>query len=164
MIKNLKRQFGHDVHPLVQFIKYGLIGGLSTGVSIVVFYLLGWKLLPCLTQEDIMVKGLNLTVPPISKVTREWNSIVCSTVGFVISNVVCYILNRLCVFKPGRHRMMVEFALFFGVSGLSWALGTTTQWTLIHLWDIQTTGAFAANILCALLINYAMRKFFIFKG
>jgi putative flippase GtrA len=78
--------------------------------------------------------------------------------------VLCYILNRLFVFKPGRHRWVVEFLLFFSVSGVSAALGTALQSVLIGRYGIETTPAFGANILCALLINYAMRKFVIFKG
>ena len=164
MIKFLKRQLGHDVHPVVQFIKYGFVGGIATGINIVLFFALGCTLLPCLTEDDIMVKLFGMSVEPISKATRIWNSSICNTAGFLVSNTVCYILNRLFVFKPGRHSMKVECALFFGVSGLSWAIGLTIQRSLIQLWDIQTTIAFAVNILCALLINYAMRKFVIFKG
>ena len=164
MINFLKRQLGHDAHPFVQFMKYGFVGGLATGISIVVFYALSWTLLPCLTQDDIMVRLLGLTVEPVTEAVRKWNAFFCSGIGFVISNVICYILNRLFVFRPGRHRMAKEFILFFGVSGLSWAIGATIQTKLIAVWEIQTTLAFAVNILVALLINYAMRKYVIFKG
>ena len=164
MIYDLKRQLGHDAHPVVQFIKYGFVGGLATGISIVVFYALSWTFLPCLTPDDIMVRLLGLTVEPITEAVRKWNAFFCSGIGFVISNVICYILNRLFVFRPGRHHVVKEFLLFFGVSGLSWAIGVGIQTKLIAFWGVQTTLAFAANILVALLINYAMRKYVIFKG
>ncbi|MCL1920447.1 MAG: GtrA family protein [Kiritimatiellaeota bacterium] len=164
MITKLKRQLGHDVHPVVQFIKYGFVGGMATGINILVFFALGWTLLPCLTEDDIMVKLLGLTVEPVTEAARQWNAGFCSGAGFVVSNTVCYILNRLFVFKPGRHSMMKEFALFFAVSGVSWAIGTAIQTQLIAAWKIQTSIAFGTNIFTALLINYAMRKFVIFKG
>ena len=85
-------------------------------------------------------------------------------IGFVTSNIFCYILNRLFVFKPGRHHVLVEFLLFFAVSGISAALGTAIQTLMITQYGVQTTFAFGANIICALVINYAMRKFVIFKG
>lgn len=164
MIHLLKKHLSHDAHPLVQFIKYGIVGGLSTGISIVTFFLIGWFFLPCLTQDDITVRLLGLTAPAISQSTRAWNAGISNAIGFVLSNVVCYILNRLFVFKPGKHRWLVEFLLFFAVSGVSWAIGTTIQTLLITYQGMQTTLAFGANIACALLINYAMRKFVIFKG
>jgi len=58
----------------------------------------------------------------------------------------------------------MEFLLFFAVSGISMVLGTTIQTFLITQAGVQTTLAFGANIICALFINYAMRKFVIFKG
>jgi len=164
MLKLLKRQLGHDVHPVVQFIKYGMVGGFATGINIAVVFLLGWKLLPCLTADDWLVRLLGLTVVPLDESKRWIPACYCNTAGFVVSNTVCYFLNRLLVFKPGRHRMRVEFALFFAVSGISWGIGLAMQSALIKGFGLQTSTAFAANILCALLINYAVRKFFIFKG
>jgi putative flippase GtrA len=50
------------------------------------------------------------------------------------------------------------------VSAISLAVATGVQTLLIRYFSIQTTYAFGANILCALFINYATRKFIIFKG
>jgi protein phosphatase len=160
----LRKHLGHDAHPLVQFVKYGIVGGMATATHIVIFFLCGWLLLPCLTQGDIAVRLLGLTVPVISKSARAWNAGFCSAIGFVVSNVFCYILNRRFVFKPGRHHWLLEFLLFFAVSGISAILGTVIQTFLITHQGAQTTLAFGANIVCALVINYAMRKFVIFKG
>jgi putative flippase GtrA len=159
-----KNLLGHDAHPLVQFIKYGIAGGLATATHIVAFFLCGWFLLPCLTQDDIAVRLLGLTAPAISEATRAWNAGFCNAIGFSVSNVLCYVLNRLFVFRPGRHHWVLEFLLFFAVSGISMVLGTALQTFLITRHGMQTTLAFGANIVCALLINYAMRKFVIFKG
>ena len=164
MLHLIKKQLGHDAHPLVQFIKYGIAGGLSTATHIVTFFFCGWFFLPCLTQDDITVKLLGLTAPALSEATRAWNAGCCNAIGFVISNILCYILNRLFVFKPGRHHWVLEFLLFFAVSGLSMVIGTAIQTFLITHQGMQTTLAFGANIVCALFINYAMRKFVIFKG
>ena len=164
MINQLKRQLGHDVHPMVQFIKYGVIGGLSTGISVVVTFYLCWKVIPCLTENDPLVRLLRITVVPPDESVRGLSSVYCNGIGFVVSNAVCYILNRLFVFKPGRHHIVVEFLLFFGVSGLSWGFGTSMQYGLIEYYGMQTSGAIFINILCALFVNFAMRKFVIFKG
>ena len=164
MIGFIKKQLGHDSHPFVQFIKYGIVGGMATATHIVTFFLLSWLVLPCFTQDDIAVRLFGLTVPVISESTRLWNAGWCTVIGFTVANVFCYILNRLFVFKPGRYHWVLEFLLFFSVSGISMALGTAIQSVLIKYQGAQTSWAFGVNIVCALFINYAMRKFVIFKG
>jgi putative flippase GtrA len=164
MLALLKKHLSHDAHPLVQFIKYGIAGGLATGTHIVTFFLCGWLLLPCLTQDDITIRLFGLTVPAIPEATRAWNAGTCNVMAFVVANVLCYFLNRLFVFKPGRHHWALEFLFFFAGSGVSLVIGTAIQTFLITHHGIQTTFAFGANIVCALLINYAMRKFVIFRG
>ena len=164
LVARLTRLLSHDVHPAVQFIKYAAAGGIATAVHITTFFLCGWLLLPCLTADDILVRLLGLTVTTVSETARLWNANLCNAIGFVISNTVCYLLNRLFVFQPGRHHWFKEFLLFIGVSAISLAVGSTIQSLLIVYLTMQTTLAFGANLVSALLINYAMRKFVIFKG
>jgi putative flippase GtrA len=82
----------------------------------------------------------------------------------VISNFVAYILNIYWVFVPGRHHWTVEIALFYLVSGIAIGLGTGLMGFMIRRFGMLTTYAFAANLVAALMINYAMRKYFIFKA
>ncbi len=154
----------HDVHPAVQFIKYAIAGGMATAVHIVTFFLCGWLLLPCLTPDDIVVQLLGITVPTVSETARAWNAGFCNAIAFALSNTLCYLLNRVFVFKPGRHHWVLEFLFFFAVSGVSLTIGTAIQTFLITHQGMQTTIAFGANLVSSLLINYAMRKFVIFKG
>jgi putative flippase GtrA len=67
------------------------------------------------------------------------------------------------VFKRGKHHWALEILMFYVVSGASLLLGTVMQtWLIVHL-GLTTTLAFGANMVTALLINYAMRKFVIFR-
>jgi predicted MFS family arabinose efflux permease len=68
------------------------------------------------------------------------------------------------VFVPGRYHWMVEIALFYLVSGVAIGIGTFIMGVLIRRFGMLTSYAFTANIFAALMINYAMRKFFIFNG
>lgn len=164
LAKSAKKFLSHEASPFAQFIKYAAAGGIATGVHILVFFLAGWFLFPCLTQDDLMVKLFGLTAPDAGTANRALNASLCSTLGFLFSNAVCYLLNRLFVFTPGRHKWYVEILLFYAASGASLVFGTLIQTTLIQYFGIQTTLAFASNIFTALLINYAARKFFVFKG
>ena len=154
----------HDAPPFVQFVKYGLAGGVATATHILTFFAAGFLLFPCVTADDPLVKLFGLAAPLVDEALRARNAVFSNLVAFMVSNAVCYIINRMFVFKPGRHHIVIEFLLFLSVSAVSTAVGTTLMGLLIRNFGIQTTYAFGANILSSLAINYVMRKFFVFKG
>lgn len=149
---------------LLQFVKYSLAGGIATLVHIVVFHLVALTLFPALQESDAVVRLLGLNVPELDDATRALNSMLANGLTFIISNLSAYIMNVMWVFEPGRHRRSIEIGLFYLVSGVSLVVGTGLMGLLIRYFHLQTTIAFSANIISAVLINYAMRKFVIFKG
>ncbi|MGD9781309.1 MAG: GtrA family protein [Kiritimatiellia bacterium] len=165
---NLKERWdhylSHDAPPLVQFVKYGLAGGLATVTHVLTFFLVGFLLFPCVTPEDPLVKLFGLDAPEVVADLRARYAVYSNVAAFFVSNTVCYLANRWFVFKPGRHHVAIEFALFLAVSAVSMVVGTTLMGVLIQRFGIETTYAFGANVLSSLAINYALRKFFVFKG
>ncbi|NCA82388.1 MAG: GtrA family protein [Opitutae bacterium] len=165
---NLKEQWdhylSHDAPPFVQFVKYGLAGGIATVAHILMFFLAGFFLFPCVSAEDPLVKLFGLATPAVVEALRARHAVYSNMAAFLVSNTVCYIINRLFVFRPGRHPIAIEFLLFLAVSAVSMLVGTTLMGVLIKQFAMQTTYAFGANILSSLAINYVMRKFFVFKG
>ncbi len=149
---------------VIQFIKYAFAGGLATIVHITVFHLVCWKIFPALQQKDLLVRLLQLTPADIDDKTRSKNSMYGNITAFLISNLVAYIINILWVFESGRHSFIVEFLLFYVVSGFSTLLGTILMGVLIHRFHLLTTWAFGANIFSAVMINFIVRKFVIFAG
>ena len=87
-----------------------------------------------------------------------------NAIAFVISNLVAYLINIYWVFVPGRYHWIIEIAFFYLVSGIAIVIGTVVMGFLIRRFGMLTTYAFGANIFSAFMINYGMRKFFIFKG
>jgi len=164
----LEQLKSRDAGPLVQFIKYAVAGGVATGVCIGTFYLMSLFVLDALSPDDFVITVLNkfvaIDIPPIADGLRARNAAINNGVAFVISNFICYLINIAWVFKPGRHHWLVEIGLFYLVSAVSFTLGTGLQTWLIAQFGIETTLAFSSNLLTALLINYGMRKFVIFKG
>lgn len=153
-----------EAGPGVQFVKYAICGGIATAANIVIFFLLGWHLLPHLKSDELLVRILHLQLPDISNELRAHNAVVANTIAFLISNAVAYLLNIWFVFKAGRHHWLLELGLFYAVSGVSFLIGTALMRWLIRDFGLATTVAFGSNMIVALLINYAMRKFVIFKG
>ncbi len=164
----LEQLKSRDAGPLVQFIKYAVAGGVATGVCIGTFYLMSLFVLNALSPDDFVITVLNkfvvIDIPPIADGLRARNAAINNGVAFVISNFICYLINIAWVFKPGRHHWLVEIGLFYLVSAVSFSLGTGLQTWLIAQFGVETTLAFSSNLVTALLINYGMRKFVIFKG
>ncbi len=153
-----------DTANLIQFIKYALAGGLATATHIVVFHLAAWLLFPALQQKDHLVRLFDLKLRPVNEEHRARNSMICNTLAFLVSNMVAYITNVIWVFEAGRHPFLIEISLFYAVSGISILIGTVLMGILIKRFGMLTTYAFAANIVSAVMINYAVRKFVIFQG
>jgi len=164
-MKHILVQFkGNTNHtPLIQFIKYGISGGLSTLVHICLFYWMATQILPALNAHDVIASLLNLSVPEVSQGIRARNSMIDNTVAFLFSNLTAYVINIYWVFSPGRHHPVMEFLFFFAVSGIAILIGSTIMGFLIHSYGITTTMAFLANVLVSLLINFFIRKHIIFK-
>lgn len=150
--------------PAVQLLKYSISGAIATSTHILVFHLIAWKLFCALQANDWFVKFLKLPIPEMNDSTRARNSMKANAAAFVVSNLVAYFINIYWVFVPGRHHWFVEISLFYLVSGVAIVIGTAFMGLLIRRFGMLTTHAFGANILAALMINYAMRKFFIFQG
>jgi putative flippase GtrA len=149
---------------LLQFIKYALSGCVATATHILVFHLVAWKLFFALQSNDWFVKFFELPIEPLDDATRSRNSMKGNAVAFVISNLVAYLINIYWVFIPGRYHWFVEVGLFYLVSGVAIVIGTAVMGFLIRRFGMLTTYAFGANIFAAFMINYAMRKYFIFNG
>ena len=155
---------GNEAGNVIQFIKYGISGCIAVATHIIVFHLVAWKMFFALQSNDWFVRLFDLPIAELDDGTRAQNSMLSNVLAFMISNLVAYVINVYWVFVPGRYHWIVEIALFYLVSGASLVIGTAIMGFLIRRFGMLTTYAFSSNIFSALMINYAMRKFFIFKG
>lgn len=154
----------NNAEPVIQFLKYGIVGGVATLAHIVLFYMVAWKIFPALQDSDIVAAFLGLQVTQVTVATRSLNSMLANGISFIFSNMFAYIANIYWVFEPGRHNKFVEISLFYIVSGISFIIGTVIMGCLIRYFGVQTTIAFAVNIAIAVMVNYFIRKNYIFKG
>jgi len=140
-----------DVHPFIQFFKYGLCGVAALLVQASVFFALSLWGLPALT-----------TNAP-DQVVRANNALINTGIACLFSNTVAYLLNVRWVFTPGRHSRLVEFLFFTAVNAPGAIAGGTVQDWLIRSLGWPTWAAFAGFVLPNVLINFACRKLFIFQ-
>ena len=153
-----------EYEVIIQFIKYAVAGGIATSVQLLIFHMVAWRLFPSLQEKDYAVRILKLRIVPVDDARRARNSMIGNILSFMVSNMVAYILNILWVFEAGRHHVLVEILMFYTVSGISLLIGTVIMGYLIKRFWMLTTYAFASNIVTAVMINYAVRKFVIFSG
>jgi putative flippase GtrA len=164
-IRSILRQLTQRKSSLpIQFLKYSISGGVATVVHSVVFFLFSWLLIPALKEDDIFVRLLNLTVAGINDTVRWQNAVINNWLAFIFSNFAAYILNITWVFEPGRHNRWLEIIMFYAVSAVPIAMGSTVMGLLIKYLGMSTTMAFGAEIVTAAMVNFVMRKYFIFKG
>jgi len=165
-VESLLQQFldRDSAGPLVQFIKYGLAGGIATAVDIAVFYFVSWKIIPALREDDPIVSRFKLKVQPITEAQRSFRFITNTLIAFMFSNLTAYLINIYWVFQPGRHVWWIELLLFYAVSGISIFLGGGLGWVMIKWFHMSTTASYVSKMIASLLINFVCRKFIIFKG
>ncbi|MCU0858390.1 MAG: GtrA family protein [Pontiellaceae bacterium] len=167
MKKQIQAFLAEKDNPLVQFIKYGICGGAATAVDIAGFFLFAWLVFPALTESDPFTKLLgvfHLDIRTVSEPVRLRNYWIDKGCCFLFSNFTAYVLNVLFVFKAGKHKRHYELLLFYALSLVSFMIGTFTGDLLIRFGGLDTTYSYIAAMISALLINYAGRKFFIFRG
>ncbi len=159
-----KHVLSHDAGPFWQFIKYGTVGVMSTCVQVGVFYLLATTCLKCLAADDWAVRLLGFAAADISDAVRAVRFAVATGIGFVVANVFCWLMNRWFVFRPGKFRWYIEFAMFFGAATLATLIALGLSSGLIHFVGLMTSAAVFIEVVASFLINYFTRKFFIFRG
>jgi len=165
VIEYVKKILSHDSGPFWQFVKYGAIGVMATLVQTGVFYLMATSCLKCLGADDVMVKYLGFPVAEgITDGVRAFRFSLATAVGFVLANIFCWLMNRWFVFKPGKFRWYVELMMFFGASTLATVIALGTSSVLIAACGLMTTLAVIIEVVVSFLVNFFVRKFFIFKG
>lgn len=164
MIAAVRRFLSHECGPFGQFVKYGVIGVLSTGVQVAVFYLLAATCLPCLKADDLAVRLLGLPAAEVTDSIRALRFGGATALGFVVSNLFCWQMNRWFVFRSGRYHWSVELLLFLSVSGLAMLIATLLSGFLIDRLGLMTSLAVLIEVVVSFLFNYFLRRFVIFKG
>ena len=162
--KAIARILSHDAGPFWQFIKYGAIGVASTGVQIAIFYLLASTFMACLTADDWAVRLFGFPSVEVADDVRAFRFGIATVAGFALANVFCWLMNRAFVFKPGKFGKLLEFLMFFGAAAFAAVMAIVLSALMIRAFSMMTSLAVVVEVLVSFVINFAVRKFVIFKG
>lgn len=151
--KGLKNCLNDKNSPiLIQIIKYGFCGLLSTIIHVIIVYTLGSTINPAIGEH-------------ISKDLKESRTIINNVFAFILSNAIAFRLNINFVFNRGRHSNTKEIILFFTVSGVSFFSGLLSIPLVFDLIDSNKGIEHLANgafIISSALMNFICRKYIIF--
>lgn len=140
-----------EVHPLVQFCKYGLCGVAAVTVQVAFAYL-------------FMIWFPASKASGLPDEQRAWNAFTSNLLAFPLSNLVAYVTNALWVFNGGRHSRWVEFLLFTGIALVSFLAGILGGPFLIKHFGISHHLAEGGFVITSALVNFLCRKFLVFKS
>jgi len=146
-----------NVPGLIQFAVYGFCGVAATVVFLTIVVTLSKTINPA--YEGMIVNG-----EKISDSLRAKNLLINNTIGFFIANIVAYVMNILLVFKSGRHHPVMEFFYFTLISVVAFALSQVAGPWLVQQFGVPTNVAIMTNTASSMLLNFAGRKFFVFKS
>ena len=168
MIRFARRFLSHDCGPFAQFVKYGAVGVMATCVQLAVFYVCASFWLKCLAAGDPAVVRFGLPYADFTGqepwyASRGMLAAVDTAVGFTVANVFCWLMNRAFVFVPGRHSPVREFAMFFAASAAATFVALGVMKLLIDVFGVATTYAVVVEVAVSFMVNFAARKFLIFK-
>ena len=158
-----------EAGPFWQFVKYGVVGVASTIVQLGAFLALAATCLKCLTPDDWAVRFLGLQAVSFDGsepwfASRWFLAAAATAVGFTVANVFCWLLNRAIVFRPGRFSWYVEFAMFYGVAAFATGVALVVQSVLIKYFGLMTSAATLIEVAVSFVVNFFIRKFYIFGG
>ena len=138
----------HDTHPAVQFVKYVATGGLAT----LTFLAVQWA-----------AETLWFPIDPKASGAVSLPYVYAGVTAFMASICLVYPLNRMFVFRPGRHSQVMEFLYFTGLAAIGSALGILLGAVLVPM-GVWLPLAKLTTVFTSAMVNYAGRKFFVFKG
>ncbi len=125
-----------------EIINYVIVGGLTTVVSMVLFYGSIWTFLDA--QNPIELQLAN----------------VLSWVGAVL---FAYVTNRIFVFQSKSSNILKEFISFVGSRVLTLLLDMGTMFLLVTVLDFNENISKIVAMVLVTVGNYVISKIFVFK-
>lgn len=131
MVKN------YDILKIIsQFIKFGIVGGINTVVSLAIYYLMVYF-------------GVDY--------------IIATVTGYIGSSVIGYMLNRIWVFKAQNTKVMNSALKYFIVYGTSLLINMGCMYLWIDVLHLSQYIAPILTLCITVPFNYVFSKLWAFK-
>ena len=156
---------GSRFAPLIQFIKFGLVGVSNTLISYVIEMLCYYGLFRQASFSGMisLLGGLGIAA------TGEQVKVVVTTLlAFIVSVTNSFVLNSRFVFRADRKPTPAETLKAYGRTVLCYALTGIVLAPILRLWlgslGIPYWAASLMSLIVTIPLNFLMNKFWAFAG
>lgn len=121
---------------MIRFLKFSIVGGINTLISLWIFYILN-KIL-------------------------GFNPLVSSAIGYICGMLNSYILNKKWTFKDNNSKPLLQLIKFSLVNAISLGINLLAMYVLVHNFNIDSmiSQVFATGF--STISNYIGSKIFVF--
>lgn len=125
------------VQKLLEFIRYGFWGGITTAINLIIFFVLNYL-------------GINY--------------ILANAIGFIIAVIVNYILNKKYVFKNDTDNERIQIVKYMLMRLLSLGIDSILFYLFVSVmsFNVYITRIFLSIVL--ILAMYLISRVYIFVG
>ncbi|NQX47276.1 GtrA family protein [Paenibacillus tritici] len=121
---------------LIQFLKFGIVGGINTIFSLLIYYLLLYF---------------------------KWNYMFANIIGYFISSILGYVLNKFWVFKFKEAKAGSSILKYYVIYGSSFSLNVIAMYLWVSFFNVSETLAPILTVLITLPYNFVLNKVWTFK-
>jgi len=121
---------------VLQFIKFGCVGGINTIVSLAIYYVMVY---------------FNL------------DYIIAIITSYIGSSIIGYLLSRIWVFKAHNTKITYSFIKYYMVYGASLVINIVLMYLWIDICDLSKYLAPLLTLCITVPFNYVLSKLWVFK-
>ncbi|MFF2912159.1 GtrA family protein [Paenibacillus sp. NPDC057934] len=123
--------------PLIlQFIKFGIVGGINTIISLMIYYIL---------------------------IYVSVHYMYANVIGYFISSVGGYYLNKMWVFKTQQVKARSSITKYYIIYGSSLLINIVTMYVWVDLLNIPKILAPILTLIITIPYNFILNKLWAFK-
>lgn len=132
----IKKNENKLVQILIQFFKFGLVGGINTLVSLAIYYLL---------------------------VYLNTNFMVATVIGYIASSICGYLLNRIWVFQAQKTKIVKSALRYYIIYGASFLINMSCMYLFVNILAISKYVAPVLTMCITIPFNYIFSRIWIYK-
>ena len=142
ILKRLWNYCWNTYHKYEEIVNYLIVGGLTTLVSLVTYYVLVLTILNPNNPLELQIANI---------------------ISWILSVAFAYITNRIFVFKSKNQNIVKEATSFVGSRIITLLLDMLTMFVIVTLLNINDKIGKIVSQIIVMIGNYIISKLFVFK-
>lgn len=124
------------IEILIQFLKFGFVGGLNTLISLGIYYFL---------------------------IYSNFNYMNANVAGYIISSIAGYIINKVWVFKVEGRNIVRSAIKYYCTYALSLLINIVSMYLWVNIFNFSKYLSPLLTICLTVPFNFLLSKYWVFK-